>query len=995
MTNLLIWIILIHFVNKSSQQECDKDILQTTSFDCQFQYENSVARLQCTSADDPLDKTFYYMKIFWLEGYEVQNDSESIFKNFLSTNFTSESVFFICESAYKNFILLDPFIFSQHCMNQNCLEQVSEFINETSVKKLGINNSEDSSVFRILNEFPFLTEVNFFDNYLLNISELDFGNSKQIKYLSLRKDNIDMLPDQIFSNLTFLETLDLSQNRIEFLSNLSFLHLHDLKTLNLSFNEISEIANDTFSELTNIMFLYLTNNKLVSIHENAFASNAMLKSLDLSANPLCVLPERLLHNLINLEQFLCYECNLTKIPQNLFRRAIKLTAVDFNTNEIETIPAKTFERQALLKHVRLFCNKLNAIPDFKNKSYLASLHLYQNKILSLNRELSKEAPSLAYLNVSENKIQYLSDDHVSNFNDLEIFDLSKNEIDIVHLGSVYVNIRRLYLSNNSISLFDVQWPKLVTLEVLEMNYNHITVLELPPCIPSVKQTVTFSFQYNEISRLNMTALMADESRIRTDRTMAGCLFNGMSKNFVDISHNPLICDCELYPFYTYLKQTTGIILDTFLNQENVTCSKPVHLQNKPVIRLQEDEFSCSIEANCPLPCTCGIRAKDNKTFVNCSGTKMNEVPPEAPNQTYVLYFNKNHLKNMNSLNNPSWQNLIEIHADYNKITTLEDWKVPENLHYLSLKGNEIKNLPKSLTDFITNQSDFQFYFADNFRKCNCSNRMLKKFLKDNKAFVKDIDDIVCEIENNGTITVLPLYTIPDSMLCSIPIVLGFDPTVTVLSLCAGFIFLIALLLFYYKQRQLILSFLYIHCDEVFQCCFEENDSDDDKVFDAFVAYSSCDRDIMLELLKELEEKEPHFQLCIHERNWLPGRFISDNIMNSVQSSKRTIVILSNNFIASPWFRLELRAAIFEVSGDKKNKLIVILADKSTSLDGIDTEIRHVISKRTYLVWGERWFWEKLRYAMPRKSCLENEEYDKIEDFNPQRRNSDIALMENV
>ncbi|GIX81402.1 protein toll [Caerostris extrusa] len=126
-----------------------------------------------------------------------------------------------------------------------------------------------------------------------------------------------------------------------------------------------------------------------------------------------------------------------------------------------------------------------------------------------------------------------------------------------------------------------------------------------------------------------------------------------------------------------------------------------------------------------------------------------------------------------------------------------------------------------------------------------------------------------------------------------------------------------------------------------------------KEFDAFVAYGSCERDIVMEILQELEEKEPHFQLCIHERNWLPGRFISDNIVDSVQNSKRTIVILSNNFISSPWFRLELRAAIFQVSGDRKNKLIVIMADKSTTLDDIDTEIRHVISKRTYLVWGER------------------------------------------
>ncbi|CAL1295270.1 unnamed protein product [Larinioides sclopetarius] len=991
MIRLLIWIVLIHFIKRSSQQECEKDFLKTQPFNCEFQYEKSQAILQC-SVDNPSDKTFYFLKIFWQE--EVQNDTESIFQSFLSSNLTSESAFYVCKSTYKDFISLDPSILSQFC--NSCLDSLSEFINETSVERLQINNSKYSYIFRILDEFPLLTEINFLDNLVLNISEVNFGNLKLINVLSLRNNTIDILPGGMFSNLKLLQKLDLSQNGIEFLSNLSFGKLLNLKSLNLSFNEISIITDDTFAGLTNIEYLYLMNNKLVFVAEDTFASNVMLKSLDMSANPLRVIPEQLLQNLMNLEDFFCSACNLSKIPENLFFNSTQLTDADFSNNEIEILPIKTFERQPLLKDVNLNFNKLNAIPDFKNKSHLIVLRLYQNKLLSINSNLSKEAPNLRYLNVSENKIQYLYDDLVKYFTDLEILDLSKNKIAVVRLGSINVNIRKLYLSNNSIAVFDVKWPKLLTLEVLEMNYNQITFLELPPCIPSIKQTVTFTFQYNKISRLSMTSLLMDESRIVADKNMmAGCLFNGMSKNFVDISHNPLICDCELYSFYKYLKQTKGIILDTFLNLANVTCCEPVHVQNKSVIHLQEDIFSCSLEENCPQPCACGIRAKDNKLFVNCSATEIYEVPQKAPSAAEVLYFNKNHLKKMISLNDDIWQNLTEIHADYNEIITLEHWRIPQNLHYLSLKGNKIRNLPKFLTDFIANQSDFQFFFSGNFKKCNCSDRILKKFLKDNKAFVKDIDNIICEIENNGTTTVLPLYTIPDSMLCSIPIVLGFDPTVTVLSLCAGFIFLIALLLFYYKQRQLILSFLYIHCNEVFQYCFEENDIDDDKIFDAFVAYSSCDRDIMLEILNELEEKEPHFQLCIHERNWLPGRFISDNIMNSVQSSKRTIVILSNNFISSPWFRLELRAAIFEVSGDKTNKLIVVLADKSTSLDDIDTEIRHVISKRTYLVWGERWFWEKLRYAMPRKSCLENEEHDKTVDFNPHRRNSDIALMESM
>ncbi|GIX81407.1 protein toll [Caerostris extrusa] len=151
-----------------------------------------------------------------------------------------------------------------------------------------------------------------------------------------------------------------------------------------------------------------------------------------------------------------------------------------------------------------------------------------------------EAPSLKYLNVSENKIEYLSDSHVKNYRDLEDFDLSKNRITTVQLGITndVVNIRNLILSNNLVRKFDIQWRTLRVLENLYVDFNEITHLELPPCIPSVKQTVTFTFQHNKISTLKMNSLLEDEKRIITDRMMAGCLFNGLSKNFVDISHNP-------------------------------------------------------------------------------------------------------------------------------------------------------------------------------------------------------------------------------------------------------------------------------------------------------------------------------------------------------------------------------------------------------------------------------------------------------------------------
>ncbi|GFT80103.1 protein toll [Nephila pilipes] len=1002
MPSLLMWAILVYIIKRSSQEECEKDIFKNMLFECEFLYSNMQPSLLCEvmtserDAGSPSNK-FYFLQLVWNKDDKIRSTEQSLFQAYLNSPFTDKSLFYSCESIWKDFIYIDPSILSDHCEKYDyCLGEVSNFIDKLNVKKVEILNSENINIFTILNEFAHLVEVNILNNSLFNISEVNFENFLFVKTLSVKGDYIHVLPDGYFSNMVRLETLDLSQNKIETLNDFSFGSLSNLKTLNLSFNEISAISKNSFAGLSNLNFIYVTNNKLESIDENMFFSNIQLKIIDLSFNQIIVLPHTVLHSLINLEAFICTGCNLTEVPIDLFVNSIKLMEVEFNQNEIKTISGKTFEKQASLNRVYLKHNNLVNIPEFKKKSHLRVLDLSHNEIISLNTDLDDEAPNMNYLNISANKIGFLADDHINNYLDLEILDLSENKITHIQLGSTTLSVRKLTLTNNMIRIFDVHWRRLVALEILAMDFNDLTHLELPPCIPSVKQTLTFSFQYNKISRLNVYSLTEDQNRVsRFDRTMAGCLYNGISKNFVDISNNPLICDCKLYPFHKYLKETLKIAhkIDAFLNVENTTCFGPLLLKNQQVVDLPDDVLSCPIATNCPEPCTCGIRAKDNKTFVNCSATDLSEAPQNVPLETTVLYFNKNHLKSMISLNKECWNNLTELHADSNDLVSLNDWDLPENLQYLSVRNNKIESLPQNLMNFIGNRSSFEFFYGGNIEKCNCSNKPLKEFLKENIDFVVDIEDIVCEVEGNGTL--VSLYTIPDAVLCLKTVTWDFDPTVTLLSVCGMFVFLIILLFVYYRHRQLILSFLYIHCDEIFHFCFKDSDVDEDKVFDAFIAYSSCERHIVMELLHELEEKEPHFQLCIHERNWVPGRFISDNIISSVQSSKRTIVILSDNFIASPWFRLELRAAIFKVSGDRKNKIIVILADKSTSLDGIDTEIRHVISKRTYLVWGERWFWEKLKYVMPRKSCFEDMETDKTEVDYSHRRNSDIALMENI
>ena len=69
--------------------------------------------------------------------------------------------------------------------------------------------------------------------------------------------------------------------------------------------------------------------------------------------------------------------------------------------------------------------------------------------------------------------------------------------------------------------------------------------------------------------------------------------------------------------------------------------------------------------------------------------------------------------------------------------------------------------------------------------------------------------------------------------------------------------------------------------------------------------------VLEELVNRLEGQEG-FKLCLHFRDWTPGDWIPDQIVRSVDQSRRTVVVLSKNFVDSVWSRLEFKAAHSQV-----------------------------------------------------------------------------------
>lgn len=86
--------------------------------------------------------------------------------------------------------------------------------------------------------------------------------------------------------------------------------------------------------------------------------------------------------------------------------------------------------------------------------------------------------------------------------------------------------------------------------------------------------------------------------------------------------------------------------------------------------------------------------------------------------------------------------------------------------------------------------------------------------------------------------------------------------------------------------------------------------------------------------------------------------------------------MSPNYLQSNWAQWEFRVAQSHAATEKMSRIIVILYGDIGDMDKLEPEIRDYLKLNTYVKWGDKWFWEKLKYAMPHVKSSERVEKTK-------------------
>jgi len=172
---------------------------------------------------------------------------------------------------------------------------------------------------------------------------------------------------------------------------------------------------------------------------------------------------------------------------------------------------------------------------------------------------------------------------------------------------------------------------------------------------------------------------------------------------------------------------------------------------------------------------------------------------------------------------------------------------------------------------------------------------------------------------------------------------------------------LAIVVFIYRSELRV--WIYSRCG-VRVCYRSTLDEEQERLFDAFVSYSDRDKSFVQHVLApKLEHGEPPYRLALHYRDFAHSAYLADTIVEAVESSRRTIMVLSKNFVENEWCRFQFKSAHHEVLKDRQKRLIVILLGDIPQRD-LDPDLRLYLKTNTCISWDDKLFWDKLRFSMP-------------------------------
>ncbi|XP_005415646.1 toll-like receptor 2 type-1 [Geospiza fortis] len=685
-----------------------------------------------------------------------------------------------------------------------------------------------------------------------------------------------------------------------------------ITVLNLAHNRIKHIQSQDLQQAVNLRALLLQSNEISSIDEDSFQSLERLELLDLSNNSLAHLSPVWFGHLFSLQHLHLQGNSYRDLGQSSpFSRLRNLSSLHLGNPQFSVIRQGNFEGI-----------------EFLHKLWIdgSNLSQYEPGSLKSIKEINHMIINLRNSNIFSEIVRDLL-----------------HSVTWLEVAEIKLPVEKKSLVQNSTRPFRIQ--KLTFKEALFTDQSISRTIVLLKAITSLKELQAINCMLEGKGRWNTKEIArSGQSFVETITIIKAVIQNfhlffdldGMEsqinklKRLTIASSNVFMVSCKLARHFSsllYLDFHDNLLVNKRLNETICEGSWPslqtlnlsqnslksLELTAEYISRLPKlNNLDISLNNFGEIPEKC--KWPKHLKYLNLSSTQIPKVTACIPDTLEVLDVSGNNLKEFGR----RLPSLKELYLTRNQLKTLPGAAPIPNLVSLSVRRNKLNSFSKE--EFESFRRMELLDASDNNFICSC--------------------EFLSFIHHEARLAQV-LVGWPDKYVCEVG-----DKSHVVWYLRMTWAWLQA------KRKP-------------------KRAPPKDVCYDAFVSYSENDSEwVENTMVRELEQACPPFRLCLHKRDFVPGKWIVDNIIDSIEKSRKTLFVLSEHFVQSEWCKYELDFSHFRLFDENNDAAILILLEpiQSKAIPKRFCKLRKIMNTKTYLEWpaGEQQqqvFWENLKGAL--------------------------------
>ena len=881
-------------------------------------------------------------------------------------NLASNMIRKLAKNAFNSLITLEYLN-----INDNMLLQSSELSNFETFKTLEKlnhlsmrknsrpNNMTTYSICRLCGFLRNVSALDLSENIMNHVPPSCFKECSNLQELYLESNNISQADNTSFSGLAELKVLNLDNNRVivegdvshpnlfEPLHSLRELHIQkntDIKNESKSFTYLANIGNKSFNNLQSLFLDGLPNGVL----GQQFETFKQLSNLNFSG-----------------ESSNCYIYSLTNLTfRNIFSKSLKF--LHLSHCNISAIYAGTFTPLSELKYLNLSFNMALGFPPLRNVSYGLQ------------------------------------------FTKIEVLDYSK--------------VYKAFGLTTQITRCDLEFLQNTTLQEIHINNNRLTSVEINAFmwLPKSLEIVyaeenqiefgNYAFQLGCICNLKHIELSGQgKVAVYVTNYYSEC---GIKENHEDTSGgchiNRSVCakcrspleECPNNRNISTIaipdKLETVHVRNSNLHSEPSRLDKPLQIENNlKSLDISNNVFHSWTEPMILVNNLGLLNLSNNfgsnislEFFTNCPNLEHldasnNRIGPElAKDVDGGIFRNLKCLKYLNISNN--WieylpfqlfkytTSLRHLDLSFNRLKAVSfKYEHMDNLSHLCLQSNRLSTVPvpllKQIENNLNRNSDIiGIDLTNNVLDGSCKNIEFLSWLTDHKDFFPNIDDYQF-LKDDGEI--MSFMEMSRSFEVFEKHCRNYT-SIYIVSVCFILIFIcvtVGGIIHRYRWR---IRYLYYMAKARYggYVPVRGNKAYDNYKYDIFVSYANDDyRFVTVEMYNTLDAAA--VSMCLHQKDFLPGSYIAENILRAIKSSRKTVIVLSPAFLDSKWCMYEFNIARMEgIYGRDGESIIFVVMYEEIDISRISGEIRECLETESYLAYPKEeeerpYFWEMLTRAL--------------------------------